>query len=385
MRLVLKLSFLMLFLSVSASIASAQYVVSAKAGLVNYMERYRATASTVTHEDGTTDKLHISFQLENGDVVETHGRIEILLNPGSMLRLERGSTLKVVETRLSDMHFELQSGTALIEASSDVGQKKGILLQIKTSQASFNIEKAGVYEITTSSSGATIAKAHKGETLIQTADGKNLQLKGGHQLTIGGSTVAEAKIDKKSSSDFELWGQDRAETMAVLNDRIDIRDTLMGQPSMPFSGMWFYSGFYGGYLYMPFSNFYYSPYGFWYDAFYNPYYWGNRYGYVYTSGFVGGTGGGTVAGTGPVRTGGPGNTTGPTIHNPGGSRGGPTNGPARMTRTSPGPTHNSTYGGGGYAGGYNGGFGGGSGGSSIGSSGTGTSVTRSTPSSGGGS
>src|SRR5215469_3769156 len=116
MRLVLKLSFLTLFLCVSASIASAQYVVSAKAGLINHIDHYRANASTVTHEDGTTEKLHVGFQLENGDVVETHGRIEVLLNPGSMFRVERGSTFKVVETDLSKMHFDLTSGAVIVEA-----------------------------------------------------------------------------------------------------------------------------------------------------------------------------------------------------------------------------------------------------------------------------
>src|SRR5207244_1975874 len=122
MRCLFKITCLAAVLFGSMTIASAQYVVSAKAGLVNYVDH----RVTVKHEDGNTEKARVGLQLENGDVIDSQGRIEILLNPGAVLRLERGSLLKVVETKFSNMRFDLDAGAALVEATKDMGSKHGI-------------------------------------------------------------------------------------------------------------------------------------------------------------------------------------------------------------------------------------------------------------------
>jgi len=361
MRFVFKLSCLAALVFGSMTIASAQYVVSAKAGLVNYVER----RVTVAHIDGGTERARVGLQLENGDIVDAQGRIEILLNPGATLRLEKGSTLRIVETDFEKMSFELDSGSALIEATKDMGSKHGIGLEIATKEATLVVEKVGLYEISASSAGSTTVMVHKGNGDVKIPGRTPVDLKGGHQLTITGSTVGEAKIDK-SSSDFRMWGQERAETLAALNNRIDPRDTMVGQRSS-LAGAWVYSRFWGSYVYMPYDNFYTSPYGYWYGAYYDPYYWGNR-GYVSNGGGGGGRTAppakGSVAGVTPG-AGSP--TSGPVKHNPMGDRPSPTTGgrgatttATASTRVSPGPTHAYGGGGGGYtrgSGGYSGGGG----------------------------
>ena len=363
MRFVFKLTCLAALLFGSMTIASAQYVVSAKAGLVNYVER----RVTISHIDGGTERAKVGVQLENGDVVDAQGRLEILLNPGATLRLEKGSTLRVIETDFEKMQFELESGAALIEATKDMGPKRGIGLEISTKEATLVVEKYGLYEIT-ALNGSTVVMVHKGNGDVKVAGQQTIDLKGGRQITINGSAVAEAKIDKKSNSDFEMWGQERAETLAALNNRIDIRDTLVGTRSIQ-TGQWFYSRFWGSYVFMPYSNFYTSPYGYWYGAYYDPYYWGNR-GYVSNNSAAGGGGGGGrpspgAKGSAAVVTP-PSNgtgTSGPIKHNPSGDRPTPTSGSGRGstvasgTRVSPGPTH--VYNGGGYTRGGGGGYSGG--------------------------
>jgi hypothetical protein len=243
---------------------------------------------------------------------------------------------------------------------------------------------------------------HKGNAEVRAQAGSPVELKGGHQLTINGAATAQAKIGK-DSNDFEQWGQERAETLAALNNRIDIRDTMVGQRSNQSSGMWFYSGFWGSYVYMPYSDFYTSPYGYFYNAFYDPYYWGNRYyrngGGVVTNPTGGGNGGGTT--TGPTRTvvaSGPRNSpnAGPIQHHPTGDRPGPAgrSGGNAVSRVSPGPTHGYSGGGasrgdggsyGNSGGSYNGGGGGGTSGGSVSAPSSVSSPAPSAPSSRGGS
>jgi hypothetical protein len=262
-----------------------------------------------------------------------------------------------------------------------MGSKHGIGLEIATREATFVIEKYGLYEISASTTGSTVVMVHKGNADVKIPGKSVVDLKAGHELTITGSAVAEAKIAKGTTSDFQMWGQERAETLAALNNRIDPRDTLVGQRP-GWSGAWVYSRFWGSYVYMPFDNFYTSPYGFWYNAYYNPYYWGNR-GYVSGNSAAGGGGGKpapptktSVAGvTSPTKGTG---TSGPIQHNPSGDRPGPVTGrtasTTASTRVSPGPTHAGgggggySRGGGSYGGGggtYSGGSSGVSGGSSV--------------------
>src|SRR6185369_14818614 len=232
MRFLLKLTCLIALLFGSMTIASAQYVVSAKAGLVNYVER----RVTVSHMDGGTERAKVGLQLENGDMVDAQGRMEIWLNPGATLRWEKGQILKIVETDFDNMQFILDSGSALIEATKDIGEKHGIGLEIATREATLVVQKYGLYEISASPNGSTVVMVHKGNGDVKVAGRQTVDLKGGHQLTISGAAIADAKIPK-SSSDFQMWGQERAETLAALNNRVDVRDTLIGQRSN-YSGQW---------------------------------------------------------------------------------------------------------------------------------------------------
>jgi hypothetical protein len=91
-------------LAAQSSISSAlgdKYVVSAKAGGTNLIEG----EVTISRTDGTTGLLVKGMRVEVGDRVTTgaDGRAEILLNPGSYLRMGHNSSFEFKSTSLDDL------------------------------------------------------------------------------------------------------------------------------------------------------------------------------------------------------------------------------------------------------------------------------------------
>src|ERR1700732_3981083 len=90
---------------------SAQKVVSARAGLISYLQG-------PAFLDGKRVVLNtVRFpQMKDGQTLSTsgRGRAEVLLSPGVVLRLAENSQLRMNDAQLSDTRVTLQQGDALI-------------------------------------------------------------------------------------------------------------------------------------------------------------------------------------------------------------------------------------------------------------------------------
>ena len=93
----------------------SQQFISARSGMVNYSEGnpklYRGTKAGMP--------LSAKDQLRAGDRVQVGDseRLELLLNPGSYLRVAGEAELQVLRTSFDDMRFGLSQGVAIIESS----------------------------------------------------------------------------------------------------------------------------------------------------------------------------------------------------------------------------------------------------------------------------
>ena len=83
-----------------------QFIISAKAGLVNAV-------------DGTVN-VHVQEMVPSGAPIQTgpSGRVEILLNPGTFLRLGEDSQVVLDSVDLADVRVRILSGSAVIECNS---------------------------------------------------------------------------------------------------------------------------------------------------------------------------------------------------------------------------------------------------------------------------
>jgi hypothetical protein len=97
---------LLMFADIGALNATdtAAYFISAKSGMINYVEG-KPTVSN--HELSVPSQVMPRQQLVKGDVLQTgpDQRVEMLLNPGTYLRVAENSRVRVVATALDDMRF----------------------------------------------------------------------------------------------------------------------------------------------------------------------------------------------------------------------------------------------------------------------------------------
>jgi hypothetical protein len=279
----MKTRVLMLVVLLAGLSLSAQTFISARAGLVNYEEGKFATSP---------------HQLQDQEIFRAQGRAEILLMPGTYMRLERSAEIQMASTRLMHPAVELRSGLVAIEASTIA----------KDSDATFSwgdyrddrailIEHKGLYRFEVSDQGDALkVMVQNGQLHIS---GTSTTLHDGQELILSSKGISDlAKFDKKSRDDFDLWATSRAGTLSVASYRS--ASTLSSYA--PGSNVWAFNSWMGMYTFLPYGGFIGSPYGGY------GYYWpGNVYNYYPPSyGYYGGYNGYNP----PYRLAGPGGQNG---------------------------------------------------------------------------
>lgn len=284
------LASLMLALGLSVT-ANAQYLTSAKAGFVNRTEG-KVYILRVDSEDGEKGRVSLGTQMRDGDRISTTvgSFAEVLLNPGSYLRLSENTEVHAVSTDLGSVRFELIRGSVIAE----VGEaNKQAPIEILTPQGTLTIAKDGLQRIDARES-ATLVSVRQGEIYIGTrqefAAKKAMKIGRGKVATLSGAPKPElAKLDKDKVDGFDMWSFSRAQTLTAAN----VASLRRNRAITAFAGGWYYDPFHNCYTFIPFRSRFFSPYGFgffnnYYDCYYyNPYYW---YGYGNRGGYGGGGG-----------------------------------------------------------------------------------------------
>jgi len=247
--------------------AGDRYVISAKAGHVNYVEGSVA----VFRKDGKSGQLLKGDKLEIGDRVSTgaDGRVEILLNPGSFLRLNGLSSFEFETTSLDDLKLRLDSGTAILE----VYAADEFTVSIRTPKINYKLVATGVYRIDIPERGETRLEVWKGVAVIPGDDGDEVVRSGKVAMTSPNGISMVAKFDKDEKDEFDIWSKERGKQLARVTaglKRVNLRSGLMGGFGSLWNmfgsfGLWVFDPFYGGYCFLPFGNGWNSPYGYGYN------------------------------------------------------------------------------------------------------------------------
>lgn len=246
-----------------------KYVISAKAGGINAV-----TGQASMHAKGEADwqQLNITDDLQPGDRVRTafDGRVEILLNPGSYLRLGGNSEVELSNTTLANLEVRLIRGVAIVEATGV--EETQMLINISTPHAKLAIDRQGLYRLNVVPNDLTELIVRKGRVILGDT---NTKIKGGNKVVFSATTVSVAKLtdaEKKLEKNLpiETWSKDRAETLAKANGRISGRAfrTALASMNDPFlffggfrrSGFWYYDSRSSCYTFLPYG-YVSSPYG----------------------------------------------------------------------------------------------------------------------------
>lgn len=279
-----------LALVASCAFAGAQaqtrdrHVISARAGAVNFAS---GDVRVKLQGQSSWQRLTDKDTLASGDTVQTGpgARAEILLNPGSYLRLGENAEFTLADDSLDALRLKLTAGSAVVEATGFDGLRVSIV--VETPHTSAAVVKSGLYRFNVVPLSVTEVAVHKGRALVGRQPDA-LKLKGKRVARVSAGGVEQAKLDTKQKDELDLWSRQRAKTLAEANRKLSRRDVnaLFARlnwfgyvspayglrPGYPF-GIWFFDVSRRCYTYLPGLYGVASPYGFGYDnsIYWNPY------------------------------------------------------------------------------------------------------------------
>ena len=247
----------------SATNAPAQTVVSAQSGMINYTE---GQVLVNNRDIEVTSSRFPQLRLE--EVLSTkEGRAEVLLNPGSFLRVGENSSVRLASSSLTRPSVEVLSGSVVLEVAAE---GKDELVTLTWKDVVLSLAKHGVFRLDTD---PAVLRVFDGEVSVSSA---------GHQVTVGkgkmlpfNGTWASVRFDAEQTDSLDRWSGRRAGYLAMANP------TAVGMPggyrgsqygafsdaSCSGGGLWSLNSFYGMMTYIPCRGFYNSYYGY---RFYSP-------------------------------------------------------------------------------------------------------------------
>lgn len=252
--------------SAPRSAAGDKFLISARAGVVGYVEG----GVTLAAANGRMNRVIKGDIIEVGERLSTtsDGRVEILLNPGSYVRLGSNSTFKFASTDLDDLRLSIVRGSAIFEVFAGDDFK----VTVSTPATGFSLLRSGVYRIDVNGADASTLSVWKGGA---TAGSLSQQVKGGRSVTVSNGAVATAKFDRDQMDALDTWSKERAKESAKAVAQLEKRpmrtalmQSFLGRRWNIWDsfGLWVYSPFSGGFCFLPFGYGWSSPYGYGYGT-----------------------------------------------------------------------------------------------------------------------
>ncbi|MFL6208357.1 MAG: FecR domain-containing protein [Pyrinomonadaceae bacterium] len=242
-------------------------LLSARAGGINF-----ASGQVLVERAGLSNSMALTAHddLRAGDVVKTggDGRVEVLLNPGSYLRVGADAEFSLSDDSLEHLRLKLTRGAAVAEVIGFDDARPA--LTIDTPQTQIVVLKSGIYHIAVLAGGSTEVAVFKGRAQVGSGA---LLVQGGRKVIVGNGAVAVAKLDKREADALDAWSRERAEQLAKANGRITRNRTLTsalqsmngpetfggigagwwpGAYGFRGNGYWVYDGFARTWVFVPF-------------------------------------------------------------------------------------------------------------------------------------
>jgi len=245
-----------------AGTSTAQsYVISANAGGVAHLEGDVRKIS----KDGAAAELRKNETLLADEFIETsNGRAEILLNPGSFLRVAPNSKMRFSSTSLDDISVELKSGSFIFELLAD----DDFSVLTKLGNSVVRLTRSGVFRVDVRPDGSSSLAVVKGRAVIGYGFS---ELKSGRIALFSGDDVRVEKFNRNVRDQFDNWSQARAKDSAKNNSKLQarvLRDSMLNSFDMGAwnvhrtLGVWVYDNRTGFWSFLPFGMGWSSPYGY---------------------------------------------------------------------------------------------------------------------------
>ncbi len=204
-------------------------------------------------------KLNAGGQLRTFE----NGRAELLLNPGSYLRLAERSLIRFIRTGYPKMKFEILQGEVIVESAAFNPTIHS--LSISTPGGDFQVAAKGLYRL--SLEPRLRVSIHKGALDWTGMNRKRRRLEAGRSYRLEATTskLHSGKLTKKD--DLNQWSQKRAQQLAQSNSLLSARVRRSAYPSFGYQnrGGWVLGNRSQWFTFVPFDSKPKSPYGFRYS------------------------------------------------------------------------------------------------------------------------
>jgi len=182
----------------------AQKVVSARAGLITYLQGGPAFLN------GKRVALKTARfpQMKDGEILSTsRGRAELLLSPGVVLRLAENSQVRLDDAQLTSTYVTLQQGEALVEV---VQLAEGNRIQVGVGETSTELVRAGLYGfgIFLNGTAQETLRVYAGEALVRSGV-KIADAKRGNAVTLN-TDLAVSPFNRKERDPLHNWSARRS-------------------------------------------------------------------------------------------------------------------------------------------------------------------------------
>ncbi len=242
---------------------TAAYFISAKSGMINYVEGEPTVSNPELSQPRPVGPRH---QLAKGDVLQTTGdqRVEMLLNPGTYLRVAENSRVRVLATAFDDMRFALEEGIAIVESLSL--RRKVHRLQVLTPSGELRVLKKGLYRFAVDAAGQVQVTVFKGKLKWTRDQVKIAALKSGKTFNLNRSArgrLRYSKVGEDFFDDTDRWSRERAVALIAANSKIPswMSRSALSRYGFRSSGGWVYDPFSRMHTFIPFHSLLRSPYG----------------------------------------------------------------------------------------------------------------------------
>jgi hypothetical protein len=252
-------------LLVGTSSAWAQSVISAHSGVIHFVE------GQVTLEGQPVQPKFAEFpDVKNGQTLAAQdGRAEVLLTPGTILRIGENSSFLMVSNNRSDTRLQVLTGSAIIEVGEMLPSNAITLVY---GDAHIELIKKGLYRV---DADPGKFRVYEGEARV-TEGSQTLIARKGREVALG-KVLDMSGFDVKDVDALMRWASRRSEYLAQANVSAARSASSLGYLGGGGSGYgsgygmgsWAWNPWYGMFTYMPYgNNMYYSPFGY---AYYSPY------------------------------------------------------------------------------------------------------------------
>ena len=188
----------------------AQTIISARAGLIHYAEgQVWLDSQGIETEFPELTKFYRVHIQEHQHLRTSAGRAEVVLAPGSIIRIGEKSQVQMLSSSIQEVRLRLSRGAAIIEIAEISGENS---ISVLCRAAVVQFRKAGSYRLDVQPGGFSILKVFQGQARVA-KNGIQRKVGSKRSIELVGRLGRATRFDPADGDSLNVWNRQRAGTL----------------------------------------------------------------------------------------------------------------------------------------------------------------------------